>query len=357
MKRYVLLILLVIGISGLINSCSPTIVEQPKKYIKDNYTFTSIALPVSPKKPFPAAAVDYDNHNRMVFFNFKTGEMQTVDSTAWDIAIAVGDTPDPLPGHSALPSPERIYTVTNSGDYGELVRFLPFQTGKTSADYAGQRLDEIKHVSCKYGEPELPPFQSDPDTGKPAANPFYHALTNGKHYLLKTGKIDGTAKVYEIWFDPVAPSEGALFTLHVKPAILSAAEPKTITGFQAEYTLSGTINGSYSFNYIKLEQTSARVLTKSADGIPERTEWQLLFMRTVVYSKEMGELFSTDWIVGTSSILTNSPAGVETAALYGWDFPEVTAVPDSGFFKKRIDGVGKGFANSLKDDPEKRRKA
>lgn len=367
MKRYTLIMpaALVISIAGLLTvlltSCTPVVVKTQDTVKKDTYTFTDIQLPAQPKEPFPTANVDYDNHNRMVFFNFITGKMQTIDSTAWDIAIAVGDTPDTAPNGSALPSTETIYTVTNSGDYGEHARLLPFKAGKTSNDYLGTALAKIQQVSFKYGEKDLSPFQSDPDTDKPTANPFYTALKNGTHYLLKTGKTDETAAVYEIWFDPIIPAAGASFTLHVKPAILShagtsEATPKTITGFEAEYTLTGNINSSYSFNYIKLDSTSARILTKS-DGIPEKTEWQLLFTRTNVYAKEMGDLLNTDGIVSTSSILTNSPAGVETASLYGWDFPEVQKVPDSSFFVKHINGVGKGFSNPFKDDPEKRRKA
>lgn len=363
MKRYTLIMPLALLISifgltmGLLNSCTPILVKTKDNIKKDSYTFTSNRLPVEPKKPFPTANVDYDNHNRMIFFNFNTGEMQTIDSTAWDIAIVVGDTPDTVPTGSTLPAPEKIYTVTNSGDYGEHIRLIPIKAGKTSDEYIGTALAKIQQVSFKYGEQELSPFQNDPDTEKPDANPFYAALTNSKHYLLKIGKIDDTTKVYEIWFDPITPTTGAAFTLHVKPAIISEAKPKTISGFKPEYTLTGNINSSYSFNYIKLEQTEARILTKAADSIPEKTEWQLLFMRTNVYAKEMGELFGTDGIISTSSILTNSPAGVETVALYGWDFPEVTAAPEPAYFVKQIDGVGKGFANSLKDDPEKRRKA
>ena len=363
MKRYTLIMPLALLISifgltmGLLNSCTPILVKTKDNIKKDSYTFTSNQLPVEPKKPFPTANVDYDNHNRMIFFNFNTGEMQTIDSTAWDIAIVVGNTPDTVPTGSTLPAPEKIYTVTNSGDYGEYTRLLPLKAGKTSADYIGQRLNEIKQVSFKYGAQELSPFQTDPDTGTPAANPFYAALTNGRHYLLKIGKTDDTAKVYELWFDPITPIEGTAFTLHVKPAILSETEPKTISGSMPEYILSESINGNYSFNYIKLDTDSAKVLNKSRDGIPEKNKWHLLFMRTNVYAKEMGELFGTDGIISTSSILTNSPAGVETVALYGWDFPEVTAAPEPAYFVKQIDGVGKGFANSLKDDPEKRRKA
>lgn len=359
MKRYIFLILqgLLISLFGLITGCTPILVKTKDNVNKDIYTFTSDQLPVEPKKPFPTANVDYDKHNRMVFFNFNTGTMQTINNTVWDIAIAVGDTSDTAPSGSALSAPDKIYTVTNSGDYGEYTRLLPLKTGKKSADYLGQRLDEIKQVSFKYGEQELSPFQTDPDTGKLTANPFYAALTNGKHYLLKIGKSDDTAKVYELWFDKITPAVGSSFTLHVKPAILSETEPKTINGFMPEYILSENISGNYSFNYIKLDTDSAKVLNKSRDGIPEKNEWHLLFMRTNVYSKEMGNLFKTDGIISTSSILTNSPAGIETAALYGWDFPEVTAVPDSQFFTKQIDGVGKGFANSLNDDPEKRRKA
>lgn len=363
MKRYTLIMPLALLISifgltmGLLNSCTPILVKTKDNIKKDSYTFTSNQLPVEPKKPFPTANVDYDNHNRMIFFNFNTGEMQTIDSTAWDIAIVVGDTADTVPTGSPLPAPEAIYTVTNSGDYGEYTRLLPLKAGKTSADYIGQRLNEIKQVSFKYGAQELSPFQIDPDTGTPAANPFYAALTNGRHYLLKIGKTDDTAKVYELWFDPITPIEGTAFTLHVKPAILSETEPKTISGFMPEYILSESINGNYSFNYIKLDTDSAKVLNKSRDGIPEKNKWHLLFMRTNVYAKEMGELLGTDGLVSTSSILTNSPAGIETAALYGWDFPEVTAVPEPAYFVKQIDGVGKGFANSLNDDPEKRRKA
>lgn len=363
MKRYTLIMPLALLISifgltmGLLNSCTPILVKTKDNIKKDSYTFTSNQLPVEPKKPFPTANVDYDNHNRMIFFNFNTGEMQTIDSTAWDIAIVVGDTADTVPTGSPLPAPEAIYTVTNSGDYGEYTRLLPLKAGKTSADYIGQRLNEIKQVSFKYGAQELSPFQIDPDTGTPAANPFCAALTNGRHYLLKIGKTDDTAKVYELWFDPITPIEGTAFTLHVKPAILSETEPKTISGFMPEYILSESINGNYSFNYIKLDTDSAKVLNKSRDGIPEKNKWHLLFMRTNVYAKEMGELLGTDGLVSTSSILTNSPAGIETAALYGWDFPEVTAVPEPAYFVKQIDGVGKGFANSLNDDPEKRRKA
>jgi len=290
MKRYIFLILqgLLISLFGLITGCTPVLVKTKDNVNKDIYTFTSDQLPVEPKKPFPTANVDYDKHNRMVFFNFNTGTMQTINNTVWDIAIAVGDTSDTAPSGSALSAPDKIYTVTNSGDYGEYTRLLPLKTGKKSADYLGQRLDEIKQVSFKYGEQELSPFQTDPDTGKLTANPFYAALTNGKHYLLKIGKSDDTAKVYELWFDKITPAVGSSFTLHVKPAILSETEPKTINGFMPEYILSENISGNYSFNYIKLDTDSAKVLNKSRDGIPEKNEWHLLFMRTNVYSKEMG---------------------------------------------------------------------
>ena len=363
MKRYTLLmqVTLLFGLYGLLNSCTPVVVKTQDTIKKDAYTFTATPLPVEPKKPFPTANVDYDNHNRMIFFDCITGNMQTVDSTAWDIAIAVGDTPDRfrLPNGSTSPAPEKIYAITNSGDYGGHTRLLPLKAGKTAADYVGQRLDKIKQVSFKYGEQELSPFQNDPDTDEPVANPFYAALTNGKHYLLKTDKTDNAVTVYEIWFDPVTPpaAAGTAFTLHVKPAILSGTVPQTVTGFGSEYTLTGTINGDYSFNYIKLDTNSAKVLDTDHDKIPKKNEWQLLFMRTNVYVKEMGELFGTDGIISTSSILTNSPAGIETAALYGWDFPEVTNVPKPVHFIKQIDGVGKGFANALNDDPEKRRKS
>ena len=102
---------------------------------------------------------------------------------------------------------------------------------------------------------------------------------------------------------------------------------------------------------------TSKILDTEHDNIPKKNEWQLLFVRTNVYAKEMGQMLKNDGIVSTSSILTNSPAGVETAALYGWDFPEVTAAPKPVHFIKQVDGVGKGFANSLNDDPEKRRKA
>ena len=363
MKRYNVIIPAALLLFGLINGCTPILVKTQDTIKKDPYTFTSTPLPVEPKTPFPTANVDYDNHSRMIFFDFNTGIQKTVDSDAWDIAIVVGDTPDNIPTGSTASAPKAIYAVTNSGDYGEHARLLPFKAGTTSTDYMGKRLDEIKQVSFKYGEQELSPFQNDPDNpAVSVANPFYEALTNGKHYLLKTGKTDDTAKVYEIWFDGITPAVGASFTLHVKPAELSQAEssetkPKTVTGFRAEYTLTGNINGDYSFNYIKLGTDSARILDKDHDGIPQKNEWQLLFVRTNVYAKEMGQMLKNDGIVSTSSILTNSPAGVETAALYGWDFPEVTAVPKPVHFVKQVDGVGKGFANSLNDDPEKRRKA
>lgn len=367
MKRYNVIIPAALLLFGLINGCTPILVKTQDTIKKDSYAFTSTPLPVEPKTPFPTANVDYDNHNRMIFFDCTNGKMKTIDSDAWDIAIAVGDVPDSfrLPDGSTSSAPKAIYAVTNSGDYGEHVRLRPFKAGTTSTDYMGKRLDEIKQVSFKYGEQELSPFQNDPDNpAASVANPFYEALTNGKHYLLKTGKTDDTAKVYEIWFDSITPAVGAAFTLHVKPATLSAAapgaaQPKTIAGFGAEYMLTGTINGDYSFNYIKLGATaaSARILDTEHDNIPKKNEWQLLFVRTNVYAKEMGQMLKNDGIVSTSSILTNSPAGVETAALYGWDFPEVTAVPKPAHFIKQVDGVGKGFANSLNDDPEKRRKA
>ena len=363
MKRYNVIIPAALLLFGLINGCTPILVKTQDTIKKDPYTFTSTPLPVEPKTPFPTANVDYDNHSRMIFFDFNTGIQKTVDSDAWDIAIVVGDTPDNIPTGSTASAPKAIYAVTNSGDYGEHARLLPFKAGTTSTDYMGKRLDEIKQVSFKYGERELSPFQNDPDNpAASVANPFYEALRNGKHYLLKTGKTDDTAKVYEIWFDSITPVVGAAFTLHVKPAELSQAEsletkPKTVTGFKAEYTLTRNINGDYSFNYIKLGTDSARILDKDHDGIPQKNEWQLLFVRTNVYAKEMGQMLKNDGIVSTSSIFTNSPAGVATAALYGWDFPEVTAVPKPVHFVKQVDGVGKGFANSLNDDLEKRRKA
>ena len=111
MKRYIFLILqgLLISLFGLITGCTPVLVKTKDNVNKDIYTFTSDQLPVEPKKPFPTANVDYDKHNRMVFFNFNTGTMQTINNTVWDIAIAVGDTSDTAPSGSALSAPDNKF--------------------------------------------------------------------------------------------------------------------------------------------------------------------------------------------------------------------------------------------------------
>ncbi|WP_256254787.1 hypothetical protein [Treponema phagedenis] len=251
-----------------------------------------------------------------------------------------------------------IYTVTNSGDYGENTRLLPFEDGKDENHYKGKgmKLSDVQQVCFKKGATDLSPYQNDPDTKTPVANPFYDALTNGKKYFLRVGKNYDAAKLFVIRFDPIANViAGSNYTLHVKPVILGSN--KSITDFGTEYTLSGTIDKNYSFNYIKIYDDRNPTILSESNGIPKKNDWQLLFMRTNIYSKEMGEVFSNDGIIGSSSILTNSPGGVETAALYGWDFPEVTKVPTDQHFKRIINGVGKGFANPLKDDPEKRRKS
>lgn len=342
--------------------CSPIVVKTDKNYIKDTYTFTGNALPETPVMPFPTANVDYDHSNNMVFFNFENGHRFNVSSTAWDIAIVAGDAPDwetpPTTGNSKPNDNAVIYTVTNSGDYGEHSRLLPFAAGRTEESYKGQNINIVQQVCFKKGETDLSPYQNDPDSGKPIDNPFCNALTNGKKYFLRVGKNFDDAELFVIWFDQMPTvAAGQTYTLHVKPVILTEINgSKNITGFGTEYTLTQPIDNDYSFNYIKLLKTSARVLNTD-DGIPKKNEWQLLFIRTNIYSKEMGEVFGNDGIIGSSSILANSPGGVQTAALYGWDFPEVTEVPADKHFKRIIDGVGKGFANPLKDDPEKRRKS
>lgn len=345
----------------MLNSCDPIIVKTDKNYIKDDYTFTSETLPETPVTPFPIANVDYDNANNMVFFDFAAKKQYSVKNDIWDIAIVVGDKPDwETAASAANPSNTAIYTVTNSGDYGENTRLLPFKAGKSEMDYIGLKLSEVRQVCFKKGETDLSPYQNDPDdpeTGTPVANPFCNALSNqGKKYFLRVGKNFDTAKLFVIWFDPISTiTAGQSYTLHVKPVMLDAN--KTISSFGTEYTCTSTINNEYSFNFIKLYDNENPKVLDELDGIPKKNDWQLLFMRTNIYSKEMGEVFKNDGIIGTSSILTNSPAGVQTAALYGWDFPEVTKLPDDKHFKCVINGVGKGFANPLKDDPEKRRKS
>lgn len=340
----------------VLNSCDPIIVKTDKNYIQDSYERTNISLPAKHVEPFPVANVDYDHANCMVFFDFENGKQWSVKNTVWDIAIVVEDPAD-SGGSSA------VYAVTNSGDYGENTRLRPFETGKSEDQYINTlKLKDVQQVCFKNGKTDLSPYQNDPSGKQPVANPFYDALTTEKKYFLRVGKNFDDAKLFVIWFDKITPpvTAGQSFTLHVKPVTLD--DTKTVTGFGSEYTLSGTISAEYSFNYIKIElpkdtsTVSARVLTEK-NGIPKKNEWQLLFMRTNIYSREMGEVFKNDGIIGTCSILVNSPGGVQTAALYGWDFPEVTAVPADKHFKRSIDEVGHGFANPLKDDPEKRRKA
>ena len=119
MKRYNVIIPAALLLFGLINGCTPVVVKTQDNAIKkDTYTFTSVKLPAEPKRPFPTVNVDYDNHSRMIFFDFNTGIQKTVDSDAWDIAIVVGDTPDNIPTGSTASAPKAIYAVTNSGDYG-----------------------------------------------------------------------------------------------------------------------------------------------------------------------------------------------------------------------------------------------
>ncbi|EFW36664.1 HmuY family protein [Treponema phagedenis] len=335
----------------LLNSCKPIIVKTDKNYIKDDYNFTEITLPEKHIEPFPTASVDYDHVNNMVFFNFENGKQWAVKNDVWDIAIVVGESAD-SDGNGP------IYTVTNSGDYGENTRLLPFEDGKDENHYKGKgmKLSDVQQVCFKKGATDLSPYQNDPDTKTPVANPFYNALTNKKKYFLRVGKNYDAAKLFVIWFDHTASLlPGTSYDLHVKPVILGSN--KSITDFGTEYTLSGTIDKNYSFNYIKIYDDRKPTILSESNGIPKKNDWQLLFMRTNIYSKEMGEVFSNDGIIGSSSILTNSPGGVETAALYGWDFPEVTKVPTDQHFERIINGVGKGFANPLKDDPEKRRKS
>ncbi|MEL3905633.1 MAG: hypothetical protein P1P65_01190 [Treponema sp.] len=359
MKRYTPLCVPAVLFFGLLilTACSPIIVKTDKNYIKDRYDFLpNESLPEMHVEPFPVANVDYEHKNQMVFVNFSDSKgklaIKEISNTVWDIAIVAGDEPD-SDGNGS------IYMVTNSGDYGENTFILPFADGRTMESYRGSNISIVRQVCFKKGETDLSPYQNDPDSGStPVANPFYEALKNGKKYFLRVGKNFDDAELFVIWFDVMSSvAAGQTYTLHVKPVTLTEINgSKNITGFGTEYTLTKRIDNDYSFNYIKLLKTSARVLNTD-DGIPKKNEWQLLFIRTHIYSKEMGEVFGNDGIIGSSSILTNSPGGVQTAALYGWDFPEVTNVPADKHFKRIIDGVGKGFANLLNDDPEKRRKA
>ena len=344
------------GAALILTSCEPIVRDVSPSYIQEPVDFTDI--PIDGAAKFATADVDYDNKNMMVFFNFAAGNATAVRHDIWDIAIVTDKKKEKVEG--ALQ--DDIYVVSNSGDYGESAQFLPLADGADAADKCiGMRLTDIRHASFIDTTEDVP----DSQKAKSDHNPLRNALTNGKSYVLRTqtrkeGRTEAEVRVFHIRFDKTAGElkDKTPFTLHVTPLDFSADTGK-ITGTGTAYTLSRQINGDYSLNYIKLEKDSALFLPDpdNGKGIPKKNEWQLLFTRTSIYSKEMGEIFGTDGIVGASSILTNSPAGVETAALYGWDFPEVIRVPQEKHFELRLDGIGKGFTNPLKDDKEKKRKA
>ncbi len=325
----------------LLAGCEPMIIETEPDYIKEEYSFTNTPLPEG--KEIAEAVVDYDTQNNSVFFSFETGRTYSVDHDVWDIAIAVG------------PENDDVYVVSNSGDYGENTRIWPFESGHNEDDYKGKELSSIQQVSFKAGQSKISPYQEDPDTGTPVANPLQDAVKTGRKFFLKVGKYNESARLYVIWFDVDAnPEAGDSFKLHVRPCTISN---KKVSSFGTEYEINDTIDADYSFNYMKLGNGSGTVISKPGGNIPKKTEWDLLFTRTNIYSPEMGEVFKNDGIIGSSSILINSPGGVEAAPLYGWDFPEVTNVPDGKYFKKEIDSIGHGYANPLKNDIEQMRKS
>ena len=341
------------GAALALTSCEPIVRDVSPHYIQDPVAFTGRAIDGAAQ--FATADVDYDNKKVMIFFNFKTGKTTAMQHDSWDIAI-VTDKKKGADGRIE----DDMYVVSNSGDYGESARFLQLDSAEPEK-CIGRRAADIRQFSFIDETEDVPDGQKT----KEMHNPLRNALTNGKSYVLCTqtrtaGAEEAEARVFLIRFEKTAEplAAGTPFTLHVTPAVFSAETGKIIR-FGEPYTLAETIDGNYSFNYIKFGDSSADFLPSrpNGGGIPKKNEWQLLFTRTSIYSKEMGDVFGTDGIVGASSILTNSPAGVETAALYGWDFPDVTRVPQSNHFALRLDGIGKGFTNPLKDDKEKKRKA
>ncbi len=340
-KIFISFILLIFCIS-----CKPIIIKSKTNYIKDNYSFTNKKL--SSEKKISKAVVDYNNENNSVFFSLKTGKIFSVKNNCWDLAIITDN--------------GNIFVVTNSGDYGENTRLLPFKKGSSETDYLnganGFTIKKIQQVSFKKGRKELSPYQNDPDTAEPIANPIYNALENEKRYFLKVGKTIDKAKVFIIWFSKItSPSIGSNFTLNLKSCTFDMNSQHLTSINPSVHTITGSISDSYSFNFIKLNKIGGKILNKTDDGIPEKEDWDLLFTRTNIYSKEMGEVFGTDGIIGTSSILINKYANVEAAPLYGWDFPEVKFVPEAKYFKKDIDTIGHGYSNPLENDENKTRKA
>lgn len=362
------------GLIGLfftffLTSCEPSVIKLPKKVKKDAYELNpSISFKPMTSKPWNSqedfeaylANVNYDTRdNSMIFVNTVTLAQKVVPHDIWDIAI-VADKTQP-------------FVVANSGDYGRGVKFKQMPSGWTPLSAIGTHAVDIRNLSFADHKKNPTPYQED-------ANPLRDALKNGAWYMVTSWNNTFTEmQVFAIRFRPTPePKIGTKIGLnYVKYEIRKIGEAgsqiddpyKTIesidnqNNYQNIYLFeSFPISDNFSMIYFDLPNrklingdTSENGIRRS--GIPTRHDWHIMFNRTDFYSKEMGDIFKNDGIVGDSSILINTQGGVEVAPMYGWDFPEVKSAPSAKHFKKNIDAIGGGYVNPVAPDLEKLRKA
>ncbi len=282
--------------------CEPIVLKSDDDTIKDDYLFTGKKLSNDTK--IALANVDYHNINKnaTIFFSFKDKKIYEIPHDSWDIAITTD-------------KEGNAFVVSNSGSYGASVRVLPHAKKLKNDYYVGKPLKAIQQVSFKNGKKELSPYQNDPDTGTPVANPLHNdnALTDERKYYVLTetaiaqsgGSKTEHIQLFRISFVKMtAPKAGDAFTLNVEPcSIVESAGGKKLAAIDyAGYTVTGTISEDYSFTYIKLKEDSGTVVTESEWGaVPKKHEWDLMFTRTNIYSPEMGEVLKNDGIIGSEA--------------------------------------------------------
>lgn len=367
-----LAILLCVGF--FLTSCEPSVIKLPKKIKKDSYTFDSkIVFKNLTSKPWNSnddyeaylVNVNYDTQeNSMIFLNTVTLKQTSLPHDVWDIAI-VTDEKEP-------------FVVANSGDYGRGVKFQKMPQNWTPQNAIGMPAVDVRNVSFAEHKKNPTPYQEE-------ANPLKDAMKNGAWYLVTSWNNTFTdMQVFAIRFKPnPEPKIGSKMSeLNVAQYKIRKTgdagseidDPyKTIESVDTNnsrlcnrcgffHSDQYTLADDYSMIYISLRDK--KILNGETQGesfennpIPKKYDWHILFNRTDFYSKEMGDIFKNDGIVGDSSILINKQAGVEVAPMYGWDFTEVNQAPSAKYFKNNLDVIGGGYVNPVSPDLDKLRKA
>jgi hypothetical protein len=283
--------------------------------------------PDEPVYDTAAAKVDYAGANRAVFFDFSTGTITELAHDFFDIAIDAGGS-----------------IIANSGSYGSGVQVYKTESSAIGDDFSSDPgADAVREYTFRNGV-NLYNYQQTEE------NPIAGlGMVPSNVYLIKVQYGSAAAEYFKVQFAMKMPGAGGYSG---PPAYVVTAVPGLGAGETDKVELSSPVTGltdGYGWLYFKLVgEGGPRVLntatswTAGGTAVPQATDWDLLFTRTIELQTEDGTTVSAGMPVASrSSVLLNTYKEVEAAAV-AQSMEQV--VNTTGLtFSGEVDAIGYGW--------------